>query len=129
MPLLANLVATRLLDGCFCDPSILTPAMREEYVRPARIRGSLDGLLAMTRDARHDPPIDFAAITMPVLLLYGAEDRVVPLPVADRIRWRIPQARLVVIDRTAHMLLVERPEACAEAIASFVRPMISRTAP
>ena len=42
LPLFANLVATRLLDGCFCDRSILTPEMREEYVRPARIRGSLD---------------------------------------------------------------------------------------
>ncbi len=124
LPLLANLVATRLLDGCFCDRSILTPELREEYVRPARIRGSLDGLLAMARDSRYDPPIDAAAITMPVLLLYGVEDRVVPLSVAERIRRRIPQAQLVVIERTAHMLLVERPQACADAIASFLREAV-----
>ncbi len=127
LPLLANLMATRLLDGCFCDRSILTPEMREEYVRPARIKGSLDGLLAMARDGRRDPPIDAKAITMPVLLLYGAEDRVVPLSVADRIRQRIPQARFVVIDRTAHMLLVERPQECADAIASFLRDATAST--
>jgi pimeloyl-ACP methyl ester carboxylesterase len=121
LPLFANLVATRLLDGCFCDRSILTAELREEYVRPARIRGSMDGLLAMARDARRDPPLDVAAITMPVLLLCGAEDRIVPLSVAERIRQRTPQARLVVIERAAHMLLVERPRDCADAIEAFLR--------
>jgi pimeloyl-ACP methyl ester carboxylesterase len=89
---------------------------------PARRR-----LLAMARDARRDLPIDASAITMPVLLLYGAEDRVVPLSFAERIRRRIPQARLVVIDRTAHMLLVERPRECADAIASFLHDVTAST--
>lgn len=121
LPLIANLIAARLLAGLFCDPAIFTPELREEYVRPARIKGSRDGMLAMARDSRRDAPIDAGAITMPVLLLYGEKDRVVPLSFAERIRRRIPQARLVVIDGTAHMPLVERPEACAEAIASFLR--------
>ncbi|TAK54580.1 MAG: alpha/beta fold hydrolase, partial [Dehalococcoidia bacterium] len=121
LPLIANLIAARLLAGLFCDPAIFTPELREEYVRPARIKGSRDGLLAMARDGRRDAPIDFAAITMPVLLLYGEKDRVVPLSVADRIRQRIAHARLVVVERTAHMLLVERPEACADAIGAFLR--------
>ena len=44
--------------------------------------------------------------------------------VSERIQRRIPQAQLVVIDRTAHMLLVERPQACADAIASFLREAV-----
>jgi len=120
LPVLANVVATRLLDGLFYDRSVLTQEMREEYVRPAHIKGSMAGLLAMMRDSRDDPPIDAAAITKPVLLLYAAHDRVVPLSVAQRVRERIPQARLVVIDRAAHMLLAERPRECADAILSFL---------
>jgi len=121
VPVLANLVAGRLLAASFYDPSILTPELREEYVRPAHIKGSMEGLLAMMRESRDDPPIDAAAITMPVLLLYGAHDRAVPLSVAQHVRERIPQARLVVVDRAAHMLLVERPQQCAEAIRDFLR--------
>jgi pimeloyl-ACP methyl ester carboxylesterase len=125
LPVLANLVATRLLDGSFYDRSVLTDELREEYVRPAHIRGSMAGLLAMMRDGRADPAIDAAKITMPVLLLNGAHDRVVPMSVAERLRARLPQAHLVVIDRAAHMLLVERPDECAEAIAGFVRDAAS----
>ena len=121
LPVLANIVATRLLDASFYDRSVLTEEMREEYVRPAHIRGSMAGLIAAMRDGRADPPIDAARITMPVLLLNGAHDRVVPMSVAERLRARLPQARLAVIDRAAHMLLVERPEECAEAIGDFVR--------
>ncbi len=121
LPVLANLVATRLLDAALYERSMFTPEMREETVRPMRIKGSLAGLLAMMRDRRSDPAIDLGAITMPVLLLYGAHDRVVPLNVAQGLRERIPQARLVVVDRAAHMLLVERPGECADAIRGFLR--------
>jgi pimeloyl-ACP methyl ester carboxylesterase len=121
LPVLANLVATRLLDAALYERSMFTPEMREETVRPMRIKGSLAGLLAMMRDRRSDPAIDLGAITAPVLLLYGAHDRVVPLSVAQGLRERIPQARLVVVDRAAHMLLVERPGECADAIHDFLR--------
>ncbi len=121
LPLLASLVAGRLLTASFHDPSLLTPELREEYVRPAHIRGSREGLLAMMRDSREDPPIDRSTITMPVLLLFAAHDRAVPLRVAQRLRELIPHARLVVIDRAAHLPMVERPEECAAAIRDFLR--------
>ena len=128
LPLVAGFIAARFADGGFYDRSIVTPEMREEYVRPARIKGFLDGMIAMVRDGRRDPPIDWGAITMPVLLLYGAEDRVVPVSVAERIRRRTPQARLVVIERAAHLLIDERPRECADAIASFLRDAVPASA-
>lgn len=119
-PLIGALTASRLLQLCYYDKSYLTPGVREGYMRPTRIRGSLDGLLAMMRDAEADPPIDAARITAPVLLLYGAHDRVVPLKSGQHIRERIPQARLVVIDRAAHNFIEERHEECAAAISDFL---------
>lgn len=121
LPLLASLIAGRLLTASFYDASLLTPELREEYVRPAHIRGSREGLLAMMRDSCEDPPIDRSRITMPVLLLFAAHDRAVPLSVAQHLRELIPHARLIVIDRAAHLPMVERPEECAAAIRDFLR--------
>jgi pimeloyl-ACP methyl ester carboxylesterase len=121
LPLLAGAAARGLLKASFYDKTLLTPALRETYLRPALLRGSMDGLLGMMRDGATDPSIDHSRITMPVLLLYGAHDRVVPLSAAQRLRDRIPHARLVVIDRAAHLLLEERPDDCARAIRDFLR--------
>jgi pimeloyl-ACP methyl ester carboxylesterase len=97
---------------------------QDEYVRPARIRGSMDGLMAMMRDVARDGEVDTRRITMPVLLLYGAHDAIVPLSVAQEIRSRIPHARLVVVERAAHGLLEERPDECEGAIRDFLRETV-----
>jgi 3-oxoadipate enol-lactonase len=75
----------------------------------------------MMRDRASDPPIDHTRVTMPVLVLAGAHDRVVPLSAAQQLRERLPRARIVVIEEAAHGLLEERPEECARAIDGFLR--------
>ena len=121
LPLLAGAAASRLLAAGFNDPSLLTEDVREEYLRPARIKGSMDGLMQMMKDARSDQPVDLSRIAMPVLLLFGAHDPVATLGMAKQIRERIPHARLTVIERAAHLLLEEQPDACNRAIADFLR--------
>ena len=81
----------------------------------------MDGLLEMMKQARFDDPICYPCIKAPVLLIYGAQDRVVPLARARAVREHLPQARLVVIERAAHLLLEERGEECARAIEDFLR--------
>jgi pimeloyl-ACP methyl ester carboxylesterase len=121
LPLLARAASSRLLETGFDDPSYLTEETREEYLRPARIKGSMDGLLQMMRDVRSDAPVDLSRLTMPVLLLYAAHDVVAPLSMAQQIRRSIPQARLTVVERAAHLLLEEQPDVCNRAIAEFLR--------
>lgn len=119
--LLASFAASRMLKGSFYDPDKLTDEVRAEYMRPIRLKGSMEGLMAIMRDGAKDPPIDPGQITQPVLLLYGANDRIVPFSVGQGLRERIPQAKLVVIDEAGHLLLEEQPEACAAAIRRFLR--------
>lgn len=121
LPVLGGLASSRLLKMSFYDQSTVTEEHREEYLRPARLKGSMDGLLAMMKQSRADEPIAFDRITMPVLLIYGAQDQIVPLAKAQEIRAHLPQARLVVIDRAAHLLLEERGEECARAMEDFLR--------
>jgi pimeloyl-ACP methyl ester carboxylesterase len=121
---LAGVAANGLLRASFYDKSLLTPELRDAYLHPAHIRGSLDGLMGMMNAPAKDAPIEISHITAPVLLLYGAHDRVVPLSTAQKVRDCQPRARLVVIDRAAHLLLEERPDDCARAIRDFLRDLI-----
>lgn len=128
LPYLGKVATDRLLRLSYHDESLLTPDVADEYKRPGRIAGSMDGLFKMMQDYRGDGPIEFDRISMPVLLLNGAQDRVVPLFIASGIREVIPQARLVVIDQAGHMLLEEKPAECERAIRDFLAGVGSREA-
>jgi pimeloyl-ACP methyl ester carboxylesterase len=120
VPVMAQFAASRMLRGSFYDPATLTDDVRDAYMGPVRIKGSMDGLVAIMRDGASDPPIDISTITQPVLLLYGAHDKIVPIEVGQRIRDRITQARMVIVEKAGHLLLEEQPEECVRAIRAFL---------
>src|SRR5512133_1518985 len=67
-----------------------------------------------------DPREELEAVRCPVLVLWGAED--VQLPLDDAFEYtRRLRARLRVIPGCGHLLIGERPEACADAIETFIR--------
>jgi pimeloyl-ACP methyl ester carboxylesterase len=59
-------------------------------------------------------------VKLPVSILWGDSDRVVPGAYARRWLERIPQARLEMIERCGHLPHVERPQECARAVLSLV---------
>lgn len=120
LPYLGKIATERMLKASYFDDSVLTPDVADEYKRPGRIAGSMDGLFRMMQEGRNDGAVAFDRITMPVLLLNGAQDKIVPLFIASGIRERIPHSRLVVIDQAGHMLLEERPGECERAIRDFL---------
>ncbi len=56
----------------------------------------------------------------PVLLVWGREDRTVPLAVSDKVRAIAPRAEFHVIDDAAHMPHYERPEIVNPVIIRFL---------
>jgi pimeloyl-ACP methyl ester carboxylesterase len=121
LPLIGRIAAERLLALGFHDHANLTEDVREGYMRPIRLRGSMDGLMGIMRDAANDGPVDLAAVRAPALILAGEGDRVVPLATAQRLRKRLPRASLRVVPESAHLLHEERPDECNEAILAFLR--------
>ena len=68
-----------------------------------------------------DPRQDLEALRSPALVLWGAED--VQLPLDDAFEYtRRLRARLRVIPGCGHLLIGERPDACARAIDDFLGP-------
>jgi len=76
-------------------------------------------------------PARAAALRMPVLLIWGRYDQVVPFGLASRLRQALPAARLQAIERSWHRPHVERPDAVADTILAFLRgldaPEVGRT--
>lgn len=61
-----------------------------------------------------------AATGLPVLLIWGARDRLFPLPLAEAAQRRIPGSRLAVIERAGHTPQAERPDEFNRALVEFL---------
>jgi pimeloyl-ACP methyl ester carboxylesterase len=59
-------------------------------------------------------------VRIPVLLVWGEDDRVVPLECGERYACEFPNAQMQVIADAGHNLDLEQPEVLARAISAFV---------
>jgi pimeloyl-ACP methyl ester carboxylesterase len=59
-------------------------------------------------------------MTVPTLLVYGADDVRAPLPVARDLEASIPASALVVLPDAGHLCNIEAPEAFNTAVRSFL---------
>ena len=58
---------------------------------------------------------------MPTLILWGREDRVIPLEVGERLHEAIGTSRLVVLEECGHMPQGEKPAETLKVIEDFLR--------
>jgi pimeloyl-ACP methyl ester carboxylesterase len=65
----------------------------------------------------HDPRLEsmLGRVTADTLIVWGRDDRLVPLPYGERLAELIPGARLVVVPDCGHMIWFEQPQALLEA--------------
>lgn len=59
-------------------------------------------------------------VTTPALVVWGAEDRVVPLECGARFAKALPHARLSVLEGAGHFVEMERPHELARLVTDFV---------
>jgi pimeloyl-ACP methyl ester carboxylesterase len=99
------------------DPPALPPEVVEALLAgPARHTDTVSAATALVRD---DVRPDLERIRCPVLVLWGARDN--QLPVDDAFDYaRRLRAPLRVIADCGHLLIVERPVTCADAITGFL---------
>lgn len=69
----------------------------------------------------HDPKLAgrLHRITAPVLVIWGAQDRLLPVEYARQWATALPAARLEIIDEAGHLPQVEQPETFATLIRTF----------
>jgi pimeloyl-ACP methyl ester carboxylesterase len=137
---------TIALAGIF-QPARLAGRRRERIARSARLRRLVFGSFEvanpelLTERAIHgllhgptlhtdafgagralnadDPRLDLARVTAPVLVLFGGDDRQVPIEDGFEYARRL-RAPIRVIADCGHLLISERPDVCARAALEFL---------
>jgi 3-oxoadipate enol-lactonase len=99
------------------DPGSLTNEAVEGFLAAQLLHTDVDSAWQALR--ADDPRQELEAVRCPVLVLWGAED--VQLPLDDAFEYaRRLRAPLRVIPGCGHLLIGERPDACADAIDDFL---------
>lgn len=130
--------ARAVVDLVFADPGRVHPRRLAETVEEVRRRsglghdrdaftGSLRGLVGsyLERGPRNLWQVA-ASVPAPVLLVWGALDRLVSVRLAPRAAETFPDARLLVLQGVGHVAQIERPGTVARAVLGMLEEL-SRT--
>ncbi|BBX00041.1 hypothetical protein BST36_23580 [Mycolicibacterium moriokaense] len=97
-------------------PRCVTRQLAQELVPRMASPGFIATMVAGFQAVNQATP---QAVPSPALVVWGRQDRIVPLSVGQRLAAEIPDARLVVLDRVGHCAMIEQPIETAALIASF----------
>ncbi len=92
---------------CYYDPRKIEDATVERYAAPLRERAARRALLRTVRETSRSELEALLTrledIAAPVTLLWGKQDRIVPVAIATHLQAAIPGARLIVLDGCGHI--------------------------
>lgn len=112
-------------DELFGKPP--TPAEQEIAIRNREMAARLSWKPYM-----HNPrlPRFLPRVTNPTLIVWGREDRIVPVGCGEQYRRLLPDARLTVLDQCGHLPPIEQPDAFARLVVDFLSaPLPPRARP
>jgi pimeloyl-ACP methyl ester carboxylesterase len=120
---LAGKEGDAFLKASWHDFRKFTEADREAYNKPLRVA---DWDVALWEFTKANTTTDLTArldeIPLPVLVISGDDDRIIPLEEIERITQALPDARLEVIPACGHVPQEECPELFLNAIESYLHP-------
>lgn len=130
-PLLARSIKERgaeLGRSAWHDPTKLTPEVWEGYTRPLQAEHWDRALWEVTR-ASHPLGLEkrLGEVRVPVLVVTGDDDRIVPTQQSVRLAREIPGAQLVVIPECGHVPQEECPVPFLEAVEQFILSRLNIT--
>ena len=110
-------------------PKLLTPdtvSKRPEIVNRVRdmmLKTKPEGAAAALRgmgEREYQTPL-LSQISVPTLILVGAEDAITPVADSEKMQRAIPNARLVVLENAGHVSNLERTQQFNDAMLEFLR--------
>ena len=104
------------------DVSVKARADVVEFVEDVMGAASLNGVvgaLAAMRDRVDSTPM-LGDIAVPVLILHGADDQLIPVAEAEAMFKAIPNAELVIVPDAGHLPNLEQPDIFNDAVIDFL---------
>lgn len=117
----------RKMEEVFWDPALVTDGWVEDVHRLVTTPASALRILRLARDARRDNLEErLGEIRVPTLLIWGFDDRITPLEVAERFRALIPDTHLWHLSQCGHTPMLERPAVFADVLVDWLEGTKSR---
>ena len=116
----------RYLQGIYADPERVTDEITWGYYFPLTMPGVLEAGLAMTRTLRFTVEREYLQrVDQPAWLIWGAQDRVVPLSQGERLAYDLQNATLIVLPDAGHVANEEQPDEVNRLILGFLEQTTS----
>ena len=119
----------RSLEEMYADPAMVTPERIKRYAELQRFPGNREATLQRARSQEPLDPTPLKRLRVPTLILWGAQDRWVPIADAFRLQHDIKGAKLEIFEKLGHNPMEEDPKATAAAVAAFLKPIPPPPAP
>lgn len=113
-------MAGRALKDVYADPAMATPERVRRFAELQRFPGNRPATLQRTR---HQDPLDptpLRRLDVPTLIIWGLQDKWVPVADAYRLQRDIKGSKLAIFEKLGHNPQEEDPKATAAAVAAFL---------
>lgn len=105
------------LDNSYFDPSKITEKDKEAYKKPAKIFGWKKALWELAKSTQYkDITGDLEKIQVPVIVIHGKQDKLIPLKSSEELAKALKNATLCVIDNCGHLPQEECPDEFVECL-------------
>ncbi len=106
------------------DPRRLTPEMEDYYLKPTRVENWDKALWEFSLASRPSAlKRRLPGLSMPVLVVTGDDDRIVPTQESIRLARELRNARLEVVQQAGHLPHEEQPGAFMDAVIRFIKQL------
>tara|TARA_A100001015_G_C15003242_1_gene719502 strand:- start:578 stop:1510 length:933 start_codon:yes stop_codon:yes gene_type:complete len=105
----------------YADENLVTESLIDRYfelsLRPGNRQAFIDRF-----DVQNDTTAyhRIEQIEAPTLILWGAEDQLIPVEMADRYHEDLPNSTLHIMEKTGHVPMEERPEESLKQVKAFI---------
>lgn len=113
-------ITEKTLRDCYADQRKVTPELIERYRKLALREGNRRAFVARVATRAKDRTAEIAKVRAPTVVLWGAQDRLIPLDHAYRFQRAIPGAKLVVYQDAGHVPMEEIGERSAADVDAFL---------
>jgi pimeloyl-ACP methyl ester carboxylesterase len=122
-----KLMANKTLEDVYYDDSKITPAIKQMYYDMSMREGNRQAFTDRVQLIGTDQPKDVKAIQCPTLVLWGKEDVLIHVSMADSFAM-IPNSNVILYDKVGHVPQEEIPDRSVYDVVEFLQEVETASA-